>query len=104
MANNTDTAKTQSPPQSDPFAALDPFAAWAQSQQLFQQAMAEAFGRAQSFADQYAAIEAQLVARAQGAIASWAQLTHDAIAYGARLSAEARKLGAEAVRKAGAAA
>lgn len=93
------------PPKTDaanPFASFDPMAYWTASQQTFAKAMADAYGRAQSFADQYAALEAQLVTRAQGAVATWAQLTQDAIAYSAQLSAEARKVGFEAARRAGA--
>ena len=63
--------------------------------------MTDAYGRAQTFADQYAALEAQFVQRAQGAVANWAQLAQDAIAYSAQLSAEARKLGFETARKMG---
>jgi hypothetical protein len=84
------------------FASFDPMAYWTQSQQTFAKAMSDAYGRAQAFADQYASLEAQLITRAQGAVASWAQVTQDAIAYGAQLSAEARKLGFEAARRAGA--
>jgi hypothetical protein len=102
MASNTDSTKTQSAPKSDPIPTFDPFATWAQSQHMFQQAISDALGRAHALAEQYGAMEAQMVARAQGAVASWAQLTQDTIAYAARLSAEARKLGLEAVRKAGA--
>jgi hypothetical protein len=103
--------KTETPPvapstpkadAANPFAAFDPMAYWTTSQQTFAKAMSDAYGRAQSFADQYAALEAQLVTRAQGAVATWAQLTQDAIAYSAQLSAEARKVGFEAARRAGA--
>ncbi len=83
----------------NPFAAFDPMAYWTASQQAFQRAVTDAYGRAQTFADQYATLEAQFVARAQGAVANWAQLTQDAIAYAAQLSAEARKLGFETARK-----
>ncbi|MBA3391837.1 MAG: hypothetical protein H0T89_04285 [Deltaproteobacteria bacterium] len=85
------------------FGALDPMAYWTASQQAFQKLVTDASGRAQSFADQIAAEidarEAQMVARAQGAVASWAQLAQDAIAYSAQLSAEARKLGFETARR-----
>lgn len=82
-----------------PFAAVDPMAYWTQSQQAVQKLMTESYARAQSFADQYAALEAQMVTRAQGAVSHWAQLAQDAIAYSASLSAEARKLGFETARK-----
>jgi hypothetical protein len=97
-----ETPKTEANPFNpfaNPFAAFDPMAFWSQSQQTFQKAMSDAFGRTQSFADQYAALEAQFVTRAQAAVANWAQLTQDAIAYGAQLSAEARKLSFDAYRK-----
>mgnify|MGYP001262290504 CR=1 FL=1 len=81
------------------FASFDPMTYWTTSQQAFQRMVTDAYGRAQTFAEQYAALEAQLVQRAQGAVASWAQLTQDAIAYSAQLSAEARKLGIETYRK-----
>ena len=54
-----------------------------------------------SFSDDVATIEHQMVSRAQGAVANWAQLTQDAIAYGAQLSAQARKLGLDTARKFG---
>jgi hypothetical protein len=44
-------------------------------------------------------MEAQFVTRAQGAVANWAQLAQDAIAYSSQLSAEARKLGFDAAKK-----
>lgn len=111
MANHTESqTKTSNPSTSapkfdaaNPFAAFDPMTYWAASQQMFHKAISDAYGRTQAFADQYGALEAQLVQRAQGAVASWAQLTQDAIAYAAQLSAEGRKLGLEAMRKAGAA-
>jgi hypothetical protein len=100
---DTTTKKTEAPNASaNPFAAFqsfDPMGYWTQSQQMFHKLVADAYTRAQSFADQYAAIESQVVTRAQGAVANWAQMTQDAIAYGAQLSAEARKLGFETVRK-----
>lgn len=97
---STPTPKTESPKADpNPFAAFDPMAFWTASQQTFQKAIADAYGRTQSFADQYAALESQLVVRAQAAVANWAQLTQDAIAYGAQLSAEARKLSVETYRK-----
>ena len=118
----------------NPFAAFDPMAYWAQSQQMFRDAMTEAQKTATSFAshysaldpgaywtsfrdtmttanarahaaaDQYAVLETQLIDRAQAAVATWAQLAHDAIGYGAQLSVQARKLGIDAARKMGASA
>lgn len=99
----SETKKTEAtntnPNPGNPFASFDPMAYWTQSQQMFHKLVADAYTRAQSFADQYAALESQMVTRAQGAVSSWAQLTQDAIAYGAQLSTEARKLGFETVRK-----
>lgn len=83
----------------NPFAAFDPMMFWTASQQNFQKMMADAQGRAQAFADQYAALESQYVSRAQTAVANWAQLAQEAIAYGAQLSAEARKIGFETARR-----
>lgn len=109
MSNNTKTEtktaetprteKTELPNPFAAFASFDPMAFWAQSQQMFQKAFTDAYSRSQSMADQYAAMESQLVSRAHGAVANWAQLTHDAINYAAQLSAEARKLGFETARK-----
>jgi hypothetical protein len=97
------TPKTEpqasAPKQDNPFAAFDPIGYWAHVQQAFQRMAADAQGRAQAYAEQYGALEAQLVQRAQGAVATWAQLSQDAIAYGVQLSAESRKIGLEAVRK-----
>lgn len=93
---NTPKAETAS----NPFAAsFDPMAAWHASQQAFHQMMADGFAKMSSFADECAALEAQFITRAQGAVANWAQLAHDAIAYSAQLSAQARKLGLETARK-----
>jgi hypothetical protein len=92
--------RTGAPKQDNPFASFDPLAYWATAQQVFQRLTADAQSRAQAFAEQYGALEAQLMQRAQGAVATWAQLTQDAFAYGAQLSAEARKLSLEAYRRA----
>ena len=86
------------------FASFDPMTSWNTAQQAFHKMMAESFGRAQAFVDEYVALETQLTSRAQGAIDSWAQLAHDALTYSTQLSAQARKLGVEAARKMGAAA
>jgi hypothetical protein len=105
MATNTETSqsKSQATPKAEPpFPSFDPMTFWSTSQQAFHKAMTDAYGRAQSWADQYAAMEQLFVSRAQGAVSNWAQLTQDAIAYSAQLSAEARKLGLDAIRKASA--
>lgn len=122
-APKAEAPKAEAPkaePAANPFAsmfgAFDPMAYWTQSQQAFQklvsdaawmqpqQAMqklvGDAVGRAQAFADHYATMENHMVSRAHAAVASWAQMTQDAIAYAAQLSAEARKLGLETLRKA----
>jgi len=83
------------------FTAFDPFAFWAASQQAFAKMMTDGYGRAQAYADQYAAFENQMLQRAQAAVATWAQLTQEAIAYGGQLSAESRKLGLDAIKKMG---
>src|SRR5688500_20309036 len=93
----TETKKTETP--HNPFASFDPMAYWTQSQQTFQKLMTETYARAQSFADQYSALESQMITRAQGAVANWAQLAQDAIAYSAQLSAAARKMGFEHLHK-----
>ena len=72
--------------------AFDPMAAWSKL-------VAESLARMTSFADHYAGLEAQMMTRAQGAVASWAQMSHDAIAYSGQLSAEARKWGEGAWKK-----
>jgi hypothetical protein len=91
--------KAETPRNDNPFASFDPIAYWAAAQQAFQRMTSDAQGRAQAFAEQYGALEAQFVQRTQSAVATWAQLTQDAIAYGAQLSSEARKLGLDAYRK-----
>lgn len=91
--------KTEIPSSANPFASFDPIAYWSTVQEAFQRMTTDAQGRAQAFTEQYGAIEAQLVQRAHGAVAAWAQLAQDAIAYGAQLSAEARRIGFEAYRK-----
>jgi hypothetical protein len=99
----TDTKKTEAQSSTTnpfaSFASFDPMGYWTQSQQMFQKLAAEAYTRAQSFADQYATLESQAATRAQGAVQHWAQLTQDAIAYATQLGAEARKLGFETARK-----
>ncbi len=89
----TNTQTTNIPSASNPVIGFDPMTAWTQGQAAFHQMMADAFGRMSLVAEQYASIESQLVTRVQGAVANWAQLTNDAIAYGAQLSTHARKAG-----------
>ena len=105
----TTTAKTETKetfPKIEPnpftaFQAFDPFAFWAAQQQTFAKMMTDGYGRAQAYADQYTAFENQMIHRAQQAVATWAQLTQDAIAYSGQLSAESRKLGLDAMKKMG---
>ena len=78
---------------------FDPMAAFAASQQAMHKLFADAQARAHAFAEEYATLEGQLMARAKQAIESWAQLAQDALAYSAQLSAQARKMGLEAARK-----
>jgi hypothetical protein len=107
MSTEPKTAKTEAPKtepatpkaEASPFPAFDPIAYWTSVQQGFQRMAAEAQGRAQAVADQCAALEAQFIQRAQGAVATWTQLAQDTIAYAAQLSAEARRLGLDAYRK-----
>ena len=108
QTKTSSTTSTQSTPSAAPKAAMfglpslpsfDPMAMFGASQQAFAKLMTDAYGRVRSFADQIATVEGQLLTRAQGAVSSWAQLTQDAIAYTAQLSAEARKLGLESMHK-----
>ena len=99
--SKTETPKTDTTIPLPHIPMFDPMAAWTASQQAFAKMMGDAYGRAQAFAEEYAALEAQMIARANTAIDNWAQLAHDAVAYSAKLSAEARKLGFETARKMG---
>ena len=81
------------------FPTFDPMAAWNASQQAFHKMMTDAQARAQTMADEFAALEQQMYARARQAIDTWAQLAQEAINYSAQLSAQARKLGLDAARK-----
>jgi hypothetical protein len=80
---------------------MNPVQAWTTAQQTFSKAMTDSMSRAQSWSDEYAAIEQQMLARANAAIDTWAQLAHDSLAYTAQLSSQARKLSMDAARKAG---
>ncbi len=106
MATTPETPKTipsaPSFPQGFPqVPSFDPLAMWQQGQQAFTKMMNDSLSRWQAFGDQYAAIEAQVSTQAQNAVTQWAQLAKDAIAYGSQLSAEGRKLAAEAAKKMG---
>ena len=91
--------KTDAKAPASPFTSFDPMTAWTTGQAAFHQMMTDAMARFASFTDDVAALEHQMMTRAQGAVASWAQLTQDAIAYGAQLSSQAPKLGVETARK-----
>jgi len=93
--------KTEAAAPHNPFSAFDPMAAWTASQATWQKFMTDAFARTQSWADEYASIEAQMYGRALQAVDTWAQLARDTIQYSQNLSIQARKLGFEAARKAG---
>ncbi|MGE0867008.1 MAG: hypothetical protein AB7P03_00495 [Kofleriaceae bacterium] len=105
--NKTSTPKTDATSSTSfPFpgpgvTSFDPIAVWSATQQAFTKMVNDAYGRAQSFADQYASLEHQMVERAKLAIANWSQFCQDAINYGANLSAEARKIGFETAKKMG---
>lgn len=109
MATNTETKTSSTTSSTAPAGAafpqmpsFDPYAMWQQGQQTFTKLMTDTVGRWQAFADQYAAIEAQVSTHAQTAVAQWAQLAKDAISYGTQLSTEARKLGVDTAKKMGA--
>ncbi len=102
MATTPETPKTApSAPSFPQVPSFDPLAMWQQGQQAFTKMMNDSLSRWQAFGDQYAAIEAQVSTQAQNAVTQWAQLAKDAIAYGSQLSAEGRKLAAEAAKKMG---
>ena len=86
-------SKTETNPTTPPTTPnFDPQAVWTKM-------FADAQVRTHAFAEQYAQLEAQMMARAKQAIDTWAQLAQDALAYSAQLSAQARKLGFEAASK-----
>ena len=93
--------KTESAAAHNPFSVFDPMTAWTAGQANWQKMMNDAFTRAQSWADEYASIEAQMYGRALQAVDTWAQLARDSIHYSQQLSIQARKLSFEAARKAG---
>jgi hypothetical protein len=86
----------------DKLSAFDPTLYWAGFRDAMHNATSKASSTADQYTAQYAALETQLIERAHSAVQTWAQLSHDAIAYAAQLSTEARKLGVEAARKVGA--
>lgn len=101
-APKTETSKTEANPFAAfasfaPIGAFDPMAIWTKL-------VTESTARMHAFADQCAGLEAQMMTRASGAVATWAQMTQDALAYTGQLSAEARKLGFDAMKKFSAAA
>ena len=82
------------------FGGFDPAGAWGVAQQTWHKMISESFSRAQTWADEYASIEKQMFDRANEAVDTWAKVAHDTIAYSQQLTAQARKLGIEAARKA----
>ena len=81
--------------------AWDPMAAFTASQQSWQKLMGDSMARAQSWADEYAGIERQMYDRALQAVDTWAQLAKDTISYSQQITAQARKLSLETMKKAG---
>jgi hypothetical protein len=86
----------------DKYAALDPMGYWSSFREAMGAAQARSTEMAGKLDAQYAELEQQLVERAHLAVATWAQLANDSINYAAKLSTEARKLGAETAKKMGA--
>lgn len=102
MSKENQTPTSSMPPNAqgaNPFTAFDPMTAWTASQAAFQKMFTDAQSRAQAFVDEYASLEAQMLARAKTAIETWSQLAQEALAYSAQLSAQARKLGLDTARK-----
>lgn len=95
-------AQTQASAMAGNLAALDPMGYWSSFRDAMTSARTNSAAYAGKLDSQYAELEQQLVERAHLAVATWAQLANDAINYGARLSTEARKLGADAAKKMGA--
>lgn len=97
-------AAPQNPFASNPFMSafggFDPAGAWGVAQQTWQKMFTDSMTRAQAWADEYASIEKQMFDRANDAVDTWAKLAHDSISYSQQLTAQARKLGFEAARKA----
>ena len=104
VSSGTTGAAPQNPFANNPFFSafngFDPAGAWGVAQQTWHKMISESFSRAQSWADQYASIEKQMFDRANEAVDTWAKVAHDTIAYSEQLTAQARKLGFEAARKA----
>lgn len=97
-------AQSHATSMADRYAALDPMGYWASFREAMGAAQVRSTEMAGKLDAQYAELEQQLVERAHLAVATWAQLANDSINYAAKLSAEARKLGAETAKKMGASA
>lgn len=82
------------------FGGFDPAGAWGVAQQTWQKMFTDSMTHAQAWADEYASLEKQMIDRANEAVDTWAKLAHDTIGYSQQLTAQARKLGFEAARKA----
>lgn len=95
------TEQTASPATPFTLPTMDPMALWAESQAQFANMMSAALGRWQSVGEQYTSVEARATTHAQHAVANWAQLAKEAIAYAGQLATEARKLSLEAAKKMG---
>jgi hypothetical protein len=82
------------------FSGFDPAGAWGVAQQTWQKMFSDSMTRAQAWADEYASIEKQMFDRANEAVDTWTKLAHDTISYSQQLTAQARKIGFDAARKA----
>jgi hypothetical protein len=102
MTDAINVAQTGANTMADRYSALDPMGYWASFRQAMSTAQQHGSSVAGKLDAQYVELESQLVERAHAAVATWAQLANDSIAYSAKLSAEARKLGADVAKKMGA--
>ncbi|MCX5743113.1 MAG: hypothetical protein NT062_11535 [Proteobacteria bacterium] len=69
------------------------------AQQQMMSMWTDAASHGERLANQYAVVEKDLVARTQSTMAGWSQMAQDAVAYGAQLSTEGRKFGADTAKK-----
>jgi hypothetical protein len=104
MTDAMTAAQSNAAQLADRYAALDPMGYWTSFRSAMTTAQQHGSSVAGKLDAQYVELEAQLVERAHTAVATWAQLANDSINYAAKLSAEARKLGADAAKKMGASA
>ena len=73
--------------------------AFARGQEVIARLVQENVGRTHKLLDELAAYEAVAVERARAAVADLARLATDSLEYGARLSAEWRKLAVDTTRR-----